>query len=120
MSRTVLFVYGTLKTGQANNGMLAGQEFVGPARTLPLYRLHGLGWHPGLVRDAVAGMAVAGELWTVDVPTLAVLDEYEGVRHWFRRDQIAVADVVGDVQAYFYNHAVPDDAPSGAEWPFPV
>ena len=66
MSRTILFVYGTLKTGQANNGMLAGQEVVGPARTLPLYRLHGLGWHPGLVRDAVAGMAVAGELWTVD------------------------------------------------------
>ena len=46
MSKTVLFFYGTLKTGGQNNHLLAGQELIGPARTLPLYRLYGLGCAP--------------------------------------------------------------------------
>jgi gamma-glutamylaminecyclotransferase len=117
MSNTVLFVYGTLKSGQVNNEMLAGQELIGPATTLPIYRLYGLGWHPGLVLAKQDGTAVKGELWAVDARTLAKLDEYEGVPHWFTRDYIAVADTVGDVQAYFFNGPVPADAPSGSEWP---
>jgi gamma-glutamylaminecyclotransferase len=119
MSKTLLFVYGTLKTGQSNEKMLDGQEFVGPARTLPIYRLYGLGWHPGLVVDQANGLSVSGELWAVDSVTLARLDDYEGVPHWFNREYIALADRVGDFQAYFYKQSVPDDAPSGAEWPFP-
>ena len=120
MSSTTIFVYGTLKSGQQSNAMLAGQEFVGPARTMPIYRLHGLGWHPGLVLDKENGLSVHGELWAVDATTLAKLDEYEGVPHWFSRDFIAIADRAGDVQAYFFNGPVPDDAPSGDRWPLPV
>lgn len=120
MSRTLLFVYGTLKSGQGSNDLLAGQEFVRAADTLPLYRLYGLGWHPGLVIDKETGLAVQGELWSVDEETLARLDEYEGTPHWFRRDFIAIADLVGDVQAYFFNGELPADAPSGSIWPLPV
>jgi gamma-glutamylaminecyclotransferase len=119
MSRTVLFVYGTLKSGEQSNGLLAGQEFVGPARTLPLYRLHGLGWHPGLVLDRANGLAVHGELWAVDTATLAKLDEYEGTPEWFRREAIAISDHFGEVQAYFFNGVVPADAPTGDRWPLP-
>ncbi len=66
------------------------------------------------------GLAVKGELWAVDERTLAMLDEYEGVPDWFRRESIAIADFAGDVQAYFFNGLVPVDAPSGNEWPLPV
>jgi len=118
MPRTVLFVYGTLKSGQANNRLLARQEFLGEAVTLPIYRLYGLGWHPGLVTDTDAGLAVEGELWGVDDRTLAELDEYEGVPHWFDRELIALRDVVGDFQAYFFKQAVPAGSPTGAIWPF--
>jgi|SRR5262245_101893 len=120
MARTVLFIYGTLKAGQKNHAMLAGQEFIGPASTLPIYRLYGLDWHPGLVLDKQHGTAVRGELWAVDDRTLAKLDEYEGVPEWFTRDHIAIADRAGDVQAYFFNGPVPADAPSGSEWPLPT
>jgi gamma-glutamylaminecyclotransferase len=119
MSKTILFVYGTLKSGQGNNHLLAGQEFVRAAETVPIYRLVGLGWHPGLVVDRESGLAVKGELWSVDEHALARLDEYEGVPHWFRRDFIAIADLAGDVQAYFFNGDLPADAASGAEWPLP-
>jgi gamma-glutamylcyclotransferase (GGCT)/AIG2-like uncharacterized protein YtfP len=120
MPKTILFFYGTLKSGESNNGMLAGQEFIRTAQTLPLYRLYGLGWHPGLTLDRSAGLAVQGELWAVDAKALAKLDEYEGVPHWFIRDNIAIADLVGDVQAYFFNGTVPADAPSGDRWPLPA
>jgi gamma-glutamylcyclotransferase (GGCT)/AIG2-like uncharacterized protein YtfP len=120
MTRTVLFVYGTLKTDQSSHALLAGQEFLGPARTRPLYRLYGIGWHPGLVLDRSAGLEIHGELWAVDEPTLARLDKYEGVPSYFRREAVAVADHFDEVQAYFFNGAVPADALSGDRWPFPA
>src|ERR1700722_13074128 len=36
---TDLFVYGTLKRGQPNHDWLADGEYLGPAETLPFYRL---------------------------------------------------------------------------------
>jgi len=120
MTKTVMFFYGTLKAGGQSNHLLAGADFVGPARTLPLYRLYGLGRHPGLVLDRANGVAVHGELWAVDDALLAQLDEYEGTPDWFRREAVAVADHFGDVQAYFFNGAVPGDALTGDRWPLPV
>ncbi|HEX3152534.1 MAG TPA: gamma-glutamylcyclotransferase family protein [Gemmataceae bacterium] len=117
---TVLFFYGTLKSGEQSNHLLAGQRFVGPARTVPIYRLYGIGWHPGLVVDRQSGLAVHGELWAVDDAALARLDEYEGIPDYFRREAIAIADHFGEVQAYFFNGTVPDDAPTGDRWPMPV
>jgi gamma-glutamylaminecyclotransferase len=120
MPRTLLFVYGTLKSGQGNNHLLAGQEFVRAAQTLPLYRLYGIDWHPGLLVDKAGGVAVHGEVWAVDDETLARLDEFEGCPNYFQRDYIAVADLFGDVQAYFFTGRVPDQAPTGDRWPLPV
>lgn len=42
----LLFVYGTLQRGRVNHGQLAGQRFVGPARTVPGFRLYDLGAIP--------------------------------------------------------------------------
>ena len=120
MSKTLLFVYGTLKRGHQSNHLLAGAEFVRAAQTMPVYRLYGVGWHPGLVIDRANGLAVQGELWAVDDDTLARLDEYEGVPHYFARDHVAVADQVGDIHAYFFAGPIPVDAPAGDRWPFPV
>jgi gamma-glutamylcyclotransferase (GGCT)/AIG2-like uncharacterized protein YtfP len=120
MPKTLLFVYGTLKSGQGSNNLLAGAELVRAAQTMPLYRLYGVGWHPGLVLDRSAGEAVHGEVYAVNEETLARLDEYEGCPHYFTRGFVAVADLVGDVQAYFFNGPIPADAPRGDRWPFPV
>ena len=118
MSKTILFVYGTLKRGQKNHHFLAGQEFLGEATTMPLYRLYALGWHPGMVNDPDNGGEVRGELYAVDDETLAKMDMYVGVPDWFIRQDVAVRDCFETVQAYFFNQSVPEGAISGSDWPF--
>jgi gamma-glutamylaminecyclotransferase len=121
MSKTVLFVYGTLKRGQKSHHMISSQEFLGEATTMPLYRLYGLGWHPGMVLDTENGLEVKGELWAVDDATLAKLDEYEGVAEsWYIRDDVAVRDHFENVQTYFFNQKILPGTISGGEWPFAV
>ncbi|MCE9531804.1 MAG: gamma-glutamylcyclotransferase [Planctomycetes bacterium] len=120
MSKTILFLYGTLKRGQKSHHFLAGQEFLGEARTMPLYRLYGLGWHPGMVIDLENGLEVKGELWAVDDATLAKMDEYEGHPTWFVRQDVAVRDCFETVQTYLFNQEVPTGAVTGDCWPFGV
>ena len=76
---SLLFVYGTLKRGCSNHHHLAGQTFVGVARTAPGYRLVDLGGYPGIVASAVDREGVVGEVWSVDPVALQRLDAFEGV-----------------------------------------
>jgi gamma-glutamylaminecyclotransferase len=72
-----VFVYGTLKRGGKNHQVIAGQRFVGAARTEPAFRLHQLDGYPGMVRGS-PGLSIEGELWEVDPTCLARLDDLEG------------------------------------------
>jgi gamma-glutamylaminecyclotransferase len=114
----LLFVYGTLRRGHRNHRLIADQRFLGEAATEPRYRLYDLGPYPGLVRDAAAGLAVAGELWEVGACCLGELDAFEGDTDGFVRDVVAVPGGVGRVEAYFYAGPIPAGSKSGAEWPF--
>ncbi len=117
MPKMNLFVYGTLKRGQRNHRLLAAQELVGPARTLPRYRLYDTGSYPCLVEDARNGVAVAGEIWRVDESCLPSLDRLEGAPMLFRRVEIAVEGFAEPVAAYLYNGNVSSFADCGAAWP---
>ena len=75
----LVFVYGTLKRGGSNHGRLAGQSYLGPARTAPGVTLYSLGEYPGLVAAPQDRDGVTGELWAVDDRALAGLDELEGL-----------------------------------------
>jgi gamma-glutamylcyclotransferase (GGCT)/AIG2-like uncharacterized protein YtfP len=118
-NKTMLFLYGTLKSGMKMNHLLAGQTCIGPAETVARYRLYQLDWYPAIVRDDSNGLAVQGELWEVDETTLARLDEFEGATDLFARESIAVQHHFGPVQAYFYNRPIPAGTPSGDRWPLP-
>lgn len=72
-----IFVYGTLKRGGENHRVLAGQRFVGEARTAPAFRLYLLDGYPGMV-PAADGREIRGEVWEVDPACLERLDELEG------------------------------------------
>jgi gamma-glutamylcyclotransferase (GGCT)/AIG2-like uncharacterized protein YtfP len=72
-----VFVYGTLKRGQPRHRFLAGQAFIAPAVTRPLYRMFNVGEYPALVRHA-DGRAIHGELWDVDDACVRTLDRVEG------------------------------------------
>ena len=116
MSKTILFVYGTLKRGGRNDFRIADQEFLGEATTAPRYRVFDLGEHPGLVHDDTDGLAVHGELFAVDERCLAELDAFEDVPNWFVRELIEV-EGYEQVWAYYLNTPVPEGAKSGDRWP---
>ena len=88
---TLLFVYGTLKRGCCNHTRLAGQRFVGLARTMPGHRLHDMGGYPGLVAASEESGGVEGEIWSVDAKALSQLDAFEGVAEGlYRRAPVAL------------------------------
>jgi gamma-glutamylaminecyclotransferase len=100
-----LFVYGTLKGDGCRRHVLAGQRFVGPARTLPRYALYDLGPYPGLVADA-AGQVIEGELYEVAEGARPTLDSAEGAPSLFKLEPIELDGVTGPVVAYFYQRSV--------------
>lgn len=115
--KTLLFVYGTLKRGERNHRLLADQQFVSRAVTVPRYRVVDLGPYPGLIRDHSTGLAVHGELFAVDECGLAELDDFEGVPDLFVRESIEV-EGHGPAWAYYLNVPIPSSAKSGDRWPF--
>jgi gamma-glutamylaminecyclotransferase len=105
---SLLFFYGTLKRGCSTHGQLAGQTFVGEARTPPGFRLFDLGGYPGLVADANDREGVTGEVWSIDPEGLARLDRFEGTHEGlYRREPIALAPPFADRAVEVYVPARP-------------
>ncbi|MBW8780332.1 MAG: gamma-glutamylcyclotransferase [Verrucomicrobia bacterium] len=113
-----LFVYGTLKRGCKNHRHLAGQRYVGEARTAPGFRLYSLGDYPGMAADVLDHEGVAGEVWEVSADALARLDDFEGVdQGLYRRAPVPLlAPFSGPVDAYLYAGAVTGLAPLSSNW----
>jgi gamma-glutamylcyclotransferase (GGCT)/AIG2-like uncharacterized protein YtfP len=88
--RFLLFVYGTLLSGEPSHGLLNGARSLGAAKTPPSFELVDLGPHPALV--AGGSTAVTGELYEVPVAMLAALDVHEEVPVLFKRATIVLAD----------------------------
>src|SRR5262249_48766841 len=116
MAATCLFVYGTLKRGGRRHHLLANQEILGAACTLPIYKLYDCGNHPCLVEDRAGGRAVQGEVWRVSETVLARLDAYEDVPQLFQRRAICLAEWSEPVIAYLYQGPLAGLADAGACW----
>lgn len=114
---TLIFVYGTLKRGLRNHPLLAGQQFIREARTVPRYRLYDSGPYPCLVEDQRRGRAIQGELWRADAATLARLDELEDVPYLFGRRDIEVDGISTPVSACLYQGDVAGMKDCGDRWP---
>lgn len=117
MAQTLLFVYGSLQRGCRNHHLLAGQEFLQIARTVPRYRLYDRGSYPCLVEEPEHGVAVQGEVWRVDDRVFAALDELEEVPTVYVRREIALEAVPPPVWAYFYQGDVSGFPDCGERWP---
>jgi gamma-glutamylcyclotransferase (GGCT)/AIG2-like uncharacterized protein YtfP len=88
--RRILFVYGTLLSGEREHARLSRAERVGEARTEPIFHLVDLGAYPAMVLGGTT--AVAGELYNVDASTLRELDEFEEVPILFQRLRVRLDD----------------------------
>lgn len=99
----LVFVYGTLRQGLSNHRVLAGARFLGQARTKAAYALY-LEYYPKVVKEE-AVCPITGELYLVDGPTLALLDDLEDHPFLYRREQAAVLTADGDeTLAWVYFH----------------
>jgi gamma-glutamylaminecyclotransferase len=121
--RHLIFVYGTLKRGFCRAHFLAGQLFLAEARTLPKYRMYDCGTYPGLKLCPQNGLAIRGEVWSVDTACLARLDQEEGVAEGlYSRSTIELAGSLPEsvaaspIEAYYYGPAVAGYPDCGEQW----
>lgn len=114
MNRTLLFVYGTLLSGERSHALLGASEGAGPARTSASFDLVDCGEYPALRHGT---SAVTGELYWIGDETLAVLDEFESHPELFRRSRIVLADG-REAEAYVAGPRAPASLGSipGGDW----
>jgi gamma-glutamylaminecyclotransferase len=102
----LVFVYGTLLRGLSNHALLAEARFLGAAKTKELYALY-VDYFPKVVREEPVS-PIAGELYLVDGPTLARLDDLEDHPFEYRREQVPVMmDDGAETPAWIYFHPRP-------------
>lgn len=102
MSRYV-FVYGTLKSGHGNHGVMAntaGAEFIGDFSTPPCYTMVSFGGFPGIV--PIGNTSIKGELWAVD--DVSQLDRLEGHPTFYQRTNIVLREFDKPVEVYILNN----------------
>ncbi|KAJ8401258.1 hypothetical protein AAFF_G00384890 [Aldrovandia affinis] len=113
---THIFVYGTLKRGQPNHFRMMDAangkaEYCGRGRTVQSFPLVIAGEHniPFLLNVPGSGRRVKGEVYRVDGPMLAFLDEFEGCPHMYQRTPVALeleewtAEGRGVAEAFIYS-----------------
>lgn len=86
----VLFVYGTLLSGEPSHDRLGGTERIGEAKTEAIFHLVDLGPYPAIVIDGKT--AVAGELYRVDAALLRELDVFKQAPLLFKRVRVPLED----------------------------
>lgn len=82
-----VFVYGTLRRGEVNAGLLSEAELLGCHVTLPHYTMYSLGAYPGVV--ARGRTPIAGEVYSVDRRQLTQLDRLEDYPRLYERRLIS-------------------------------
>lgn len=100
-------VYGSLKSGESNNGLLIGSDLLGTGLTVfPNYDLLDFGGYPG----AIPGTSkLRVEVWSVTQNVLQRLDRLESHPHFYKREEIPVQLDTGEiVTAYIYLLTKPD------------
>ena len=111
-----LFIYGTLKRGERNHRLLAGEPFVSEAVTEPFYRLYDCGAHPALVEDEANGRVVRGEVYLVGPETLRRLNVLEDAPHLYELLPVRLQDFTPPVRTYLYRQDVSGLPECGECW----
>ena len=100
-------VYGSLKSGESNNGLLINSELLDSGTTLPNYDLLDFKAYPG----AIPGTnSLRVEVWSVDSDTLTRLDRLESHPHFYKREEVVITlDSGAIVTAWMYIITKPDN-----------
>lgn len=85
-AHALIFVYGTLRSGERNHHWLRQSTRVGDHRTTAAFRLLDVGGFPGAILGG--NQRIVGEVYRVKRVTLGRLDQLEGYPEVFDRMQI--------------------------------
>src|SRR5260370_41201753 len=85
-----LFVYGTLLSGERDHSLLKGSWRLDVASTEPVFELHDIGAYAAMVPGGRT--AILGELYAMDLQTLAAIDVRRQGPILFKSLQILLAD----------------------------
>jgi gamma-glutamylaminecyclotransferase len=85
-----LFVYGTLLQGERDHSLLEGSHRLGDSKTEPAFELVDIGAYAAMVPGGQT--AIVGEVYVVDLKTLADIDVHRQVPILFRRALVRLAD----------------------------
>lgn len=101
-----VFVYGTLKGGEANHGVMtsAGGEFIATVK-LPGYYMVNTPWYPFAAKSDNEKDYIEGELYKVPAEKLHVLDTLEGYPQLYDRDVVefnSIATGKDTLEAFIY------------------
>ena len=99
---TRVFVYGSLKQGHSNHGLLAKYRMVTRDYIEGPYNMYSLGYFPGVVEDTAEGAPkrrIYGEVYEVDLDGLASLDLLEGHPTFYCRHKV---NTEGGVRVWVY------------------
>lgn len=85
-----VFVYGTLKRGRSNHGVLAKAEFLGRCKLPGRHTMVDLRYYPGMVFNpkATEDTYVLGEVYRVSKEQLDTLDIIEGHPDYYVRTKV--------------------------------
>lgn len=94
-----VFVYGTLKAGEANHRVMtsADGEFITTAK-LPGYYMVNTPWYPFAAKSDNDDDYIEGELYKVPAEKLHILDTLEGYPQLYDRDVVSIKDL----EAFIY------------------
>lgn len=94
-----VFVYGTLKAGEANHRVMtsADGEFITTAK-LPGYYMVNTPWYPFAAKSDNDDDYIEGELYKVPADKLHILDTLEGYPQLYDRDVVSIKDL----EAFIY------------------
>lgn len=96
MGNTLVYVYGSLKNGYYNHGLLLDSTFMGTHITDNKYTLLNLGSYPAVITRGTT--AIHGEIYRISESTLSTLDKLEDYPAFY--DRILIATPFGNAWMY--------------------
>ena len=101
-----VFVYGTLKKGKHNHGLMGSSSLIAEAKTKSKFFMHDIGFPQVFEKPLYQGhseLPVVGEVYEVDSNVLQDLDWLEGVPDHYVRKTIVVQYEGGqECECYMY------------------
>jgi gamma-glutamylcyclotransferase (GGCT)/AIG2-like uncharacterized protein YtfP len=113
--KSLVFVYGTLRSGASNHWRMKDSRFLGHATARG--QLFQIDWYPGAIFAPNDPNQIVGEIYDVPDSVLGELDQFEGQEY----ERVRVTAKVDDryEQAWAWNYRLPIDEqkriPSG-DW----